>query len=127
MKKIQKRHVTLIEMMIVMFLIALIAGAVAINMGGALDEGNAFKTVANIKNIENILGLRIAGDDDALANLESDWKKYILESPLSQNPKSLFKDGWGNEFTVQVTDNDFIVYSKKFEDYKRTTKTSFKD
>ncbi len=44
MKQYKRRYITLIEIMIVMFLIALITGVLAYNYRGSLDEGKAFKT-----------------------------------------------------------------------------------
>lgn len=126
MKKTKKRNVTLIEMMIVMFLIALISGVVAYNYRGTLDEGKAFKTAADIQNLENILNLRAANDDDALESMPSDWKRYVEQSPLVQNAKSIMKDGWGNDYEVAVNDGEVKVISRKFNEYKRTTKTLFK-
>ncbi len=46
MYRAAKRCVTLIEMMIVMFLISLITGVIAYYYRGSLDEGKAFKTKA---------------------------------------------------------------------------------
>lgn len=125
MKKLKKRNVTLIEMMIVMFLIALISGVVAINMGGSLDEGKAFKATADIKNIENILSLRIANDQEAWDNLESEWQNYVLQSPIAQNPRSLLKDPWGTTYEVSKVDEAIVVTSRKLTEYKKTTKTLF--
>lgn len=127
MKKVKKRNVTLIEMMIVMFLIALISGVVAYNYRGTLDEGKAFKTRADIQNIENILNLRLAGDDDALDNIRSDWKMYLKQSPLVQNAEALTKDGWGYEYKVDVENGEIRVTSDKLTQYDRTTKSSFKN
>ncbi len=42
---------TLMEIMIVMALIAMILGAVAWNYQGALDDGRAFETKANIEKV----------------------------------------------------------------------------
>lgn len=128
MKKLKKRNVTLIEMMIVMFLIALISGVVAINMGGSLDEGKAFKASADIKNIENILTLRVANDEEAWNNLRSEWQNYVLQSPIAQNPKSLLKDPWGNPYEIETEEDTgtIIISSKKLDQYKKTSKTLFK-
>ncbi|HRD56305.1 MAG TPA: general secretion pathway protein GspG, partial [Parachlamydiaceae bacterium] len=126
-KKLRKKsYVTLIEMMIVMFLIALISGVVAYNYRGTLDEGKAFKTAADIQNIENILNLRVASDDEALGNVESDWKQYLRQSPLVQNANSLMKDGWGNDYQVNVVEGEVKVTSSKLEQYRKTNKTMFK-
>jgi type II secretory pathway pseudopilin PulG len=118
MKKTKKRNVTLIEMMIVMFLIALISGVVAYNYRGTLDEGKAFKTAADIKTIENILNLAAASDE--AHNVVSDWRQHIKHSPLVQNSNSIMKDGWGGDYKVREEDGIIIVESPKFESYRKS-------
>lgn len=122
MKFRKKLHVTLIEMMIVMFLIALISGVVAYNYRGTLDEGKAFKTRSDMKTIENVLNLHIGEHQDDLEGIESDWKKIVKASPIVQNPNSLMKDGWGGEYHVQKNNDDIEVRSAKLEEYDRKNK-----
>jgi general secretion pathway protein G len=100
----KRRFITLIEMMIVMFLIALITGVVAYNYQGGLEKGKKFKTEQGMEKIKMILTLRVAEEPESLKNMESDWKTYIEESPLVQNPASLVLDGWGDEYEVKVED-----------------------
>ena len=123
-KKAKKRFVTLIEIMIVMFLIALITGVVAYNYRGALDEGKAFKTRAGIEKLQTILSLVLA--DHPEADLGSQWKEYVAESPLVQNPASLVKDGWGEEYRVEFDQHSggLIIQSKKYDDYLQAHKGS---
>jgi len=126
-KSIKRRYVTLIEMMIVMFLIALITGVVAYNYRGSLEEGKAFKTKAAIDKIETILNLELAKNPGQ--NVD-DWKTIITRSPLVHDPKSLFKDGWGGDYNVGVNNETggVEVVSQKFEEYKRAhPETMFKD
>lgn len=125
-KTIKRRFVTLIEMMIVMFLIALITGVVAYNYRGSLDEGKAFKTKAGKEKLETILSLALA--DDPTANV-SDWKALIESSPLVKNPKDLIYDGWGQEYQVSIDgDNRIIVHSNQYDAYQAKTSASmFKD
>jgi len=125
---IKKRAVTLIEMMIVMFLIALITGVVAYNYRGSLDEGKAFKSKAGIEKLETILNLAAADDSSVMDSLSgTQWQKYVLASPLVQNPKSLIKDGWGDDYKVEVRNNMIVVYSDKYNDYKKSHKSMFSD
>src|ERR1700752_3938853 len=109
MKKIKykKRHITLVEMMIVMFLIALITGVIAYNYRGSLDEGKAFKTKAAIEKLETILSLRDSEDPTLQDSISSPqvWQDVIKHSPLVSNASALLKDGWGGDFTVSVDSN----------------------
>lgn len=130
--KRRRRNVTLIEMMIVMFLIALISGVVAYNYRASLDEGRAFKTREGIERVRTILLLETATNDDAWSDIETNWKAYVASSPLAANPKELVKDGWGKEYEVRVTegpdgDQDIQVRSERYEAYKRANANKFKD
>lgn len=123
---VQRRFVTLIEMMIVMFLIALITGVIAYNYRGSLDEGKAFKTKASIEKIETILNLEIAKNPQLRDSIASEWKTVIGNSPLVHDKNALLTDGWGAEYQVDIDDNGSIrVSSEKFNEYKRTHQTLF--
>ncbi len=118
----RKRFVTLIEMMIVMFLIALITGVVAYNYRGSLEEGKAFKTKAGIEKLQTILNLAASDNQDVTT---SNWTEAIKGSPLVQNPEALMKDGWGNTYVVsQDNDGNFVVTSPKYEQYKQANQKS---
>lgn len=122
--KLVRRCVTLVEMMIVMFLIAMIVGVVAYNYQGSLDEGKAFKTKTSIDKVHTILLMRLA--EDPSLNVESHWKEILKQSPLVQNANALMKDGWGQELQVRDDGRGGIaVSSQKFEEYKKKHPGSF--
>lgn len=129
MKSLKRRFVTLIEMMIVMFLIALITGVVAYNYRGTLDEGKAFKTKVGIEKLETILNLAVS--DNPNLNLTGEgWKEYIRHSPLVQNASALERDGWGQAYDVSIDNNTNAIHvtSQKFDDYKKNHQGSlFRD
>ncbi len=123
--KSTRHYITLIEIMIVMTLIAMILGVVAYNYQGALEEGRAFETKANIEKIRTILTLKIANDPSAIDDLPSKWKDYIKSSPLVVNPDKMVNDGWGNEFKVTVEqsadgNNLIVVRSDRLDAYEKT-------
>lgn len=118
---LRRRFVTLIEMMIVMFLIALITGVVAYNYRGSLDEGKAFKTKAGIEKLQTILSLALAENPNADL---SQWREIVSNSPLVQNPDALIKDGWGNEYAVTVVEGNVVVTSTTYDSYKQNHKSS---
>ena len=127
-KKLKKRYITLIEIMIVMFLIALITGVIAYNYRGSLDEGKAFKTKAAIEKVETILNLKVSEDPNYQSRIASPqvWQEVITNSPLVANPNALLRDGWGNEFSVTVDANGVIrVSSQKYEQYVNSHQTLF--
>lgn len=117
-----KRFVTLVEMMIVMFLIAMIVGVIAYNYTGSLEEGKAFKTKAGMDKIHTILDLHLATNPDDKDHIDTNWKEIVRKSQLAKSPEELIKDGWGVPYEVSKGDNDEIVIkSQRYETYKRKT------
>lgn len=120
---IQKRYVTLIEMMIVMFLIALILGVLAYNYRGTLEEGKAFKTKTGIEKVETILNLAVAQNPDLQNEIESKWQEVVSSSAMG-NP-SLVKDGWGYPYQVTIENGRIVVRSERYEEYIRSSPSMF--
>lgn len=120
----KRRHITLIEIMIVMFLIALIAGVITYNTVGSLDEGRAFKTKTGIEKLETILSLKAAENPDALGDMSTKWPDYVAASPLVQNSKALIKDGWGQPYVVTVEGTNIKITSEKYETYRKSHPSS---
>lgn len=126
--KVKKRFITLIEIMIVMFLIALIIGVIAYNYRGSLDEGKAFKTKVAIEKLTTILNLKVAEQPEMQDSITSPqvWQDVIKNSPLVSNASALLKDGWGGDFNVTVgSDGNIKVSSQKYDEYVRTHQTMF--
>lgn len=116
--KKQRRFVTLIEMMIVMFLIALITGVVAYNYRGTLEKGKVFKTEAGIQRLQTILNLAVAEDPSADIN---NWETIVRQSPLVNDPEALIYDGWGRKYIVGFSDEiqGVVVSSENYRKYKQ--------
>lgn len=121
-KRLNRRFITLIEIMIVMILIALIGGVLAVNFRGSLEEGKIFKTKRGIEKLEAILNLAVAKDPELEDRIkEKDvWQSLVRKSPLVQNPKDLIKDGWGKDYDVDVVEGRIKVTSEGYEEYKKT-------
>ena len=118
-----KRNLTLLEIMIVIFLIGLIGSVIGVNMKGSLDSGRAFKSRQAREQIKDILMLEVARGapiEDVAANPEG----YLANSGLIKNPKKFLNDGWGIPFEIKVDGrsySDFIVNSVKLKAYERKT------
>jgi general secretion pathway protein G len=117
LKKVKKRRfVTLIEMMIVMFLIALITGVVAYNYTGLLEKGKAFATETGMQRLQNVLSIAIAEDPSADI---TQWQALVQRSPLVKDVRAIINDGWGVPYHVQVNDNhEIMIWSDKYNAYK---------
>lgn len=124
-KVIKRSFITLIEIMIVMFIIALITGVIAYNYTGSLEEAKAFKTQAGIEKVQTILQLAVASNPGLMTDLPETWKGVISRSPLVQNPQSLTQDGWGYDYEVSVNDGTVVVFSRKYDEYRGSRSTMF--
>lgn len=113
----KRRFITLVEMMIVMFLIAMITGVIAYNYTGSLEEGKAFKTKAGMEKIHTILDLHLATHPEDAENIESNWRGIVEQSPLVKNSKDLVKDGWGGDYNVTKEEGKYIIRSEKYKTY----------
>lgn len=114
----KKRYITLVEMMIVMFLIAMITGVIAYNYTGSLDEGKAFKTKSGIDKIHTVLDLYLATHPEEKSQIPTKWRTIVAESQLVKNAKELETDGWGGSYEVTLNnDQEIEITSKKYEDY----------
>jgi len=117
MKK--KRAFTLLEIMIVIFLIGLIGSIIGYNMKGSLDEGKAFKTEQAILQIKDLLELEIAKGSTG-SDIEENPADFLKATGVVKNPEKLLKDGWGNPLRIRVlVDGDVKVSSNALNAYHR--------
>ena len=117
MKK--KRPFTLLEIMIVIFLIGLIGSVIGYSMKGNIEEGRAFKTKQARIKVKEILELELAKGADPGDVVEKP-EKYLKASGMLHNPEKMIFDGWGNKFELSLDDNGEIkIFSKKYDSWKR--------
>ncbi|NGX39796.1 MAG: Type II secretion system protein G [Chlamydiae bacterium] len=122
MKK--KRAFTLLEIMIVIFLIGLIGSIIGYNMKGSLDKGKAFKTQQSIEKIQDILELEIA-KGVVVTNEPQAISNALENSGIVKNPKKLMKDGWGQFLNVEIeADGAVTVTSEALDAYKEKIKSA---
>ena len=115
----KRRFITLVEMMIVMFLIAMITGVIAYNYTGSLEEGKAFKTKAGMEKIQTVLDLYLATHPEDRDHIETKWRDIVENSQLVKNSKELINDGWGIEYQVtQGQNHDIEIKSDKYNQYQ---------
>ena len=130
MKRTQRRPITLIEIIVVMFFIATITGVIGYNIHGALEQQKAFTTVESMRQVRNILGMQLASggvSEDQVTNGE--WKAILKHDPLIKSPKKFAKDGWGKDFEVTIDDEGNVrVESTRFNEYQANNPSSlFRD
>ena len=115
----KRYYITLMEIMIVLFLIGLIGGALAFNLAGSLDKGKAFKTEQSIEKLRTILTLSIAENPENEQKIRSnDFQGIVKRSPLVKNVDDVIKDAWGEPFRVDFNENGHLVItSEKLSEY----------
>jgi len=113
----KKRALTLIEIMIVIFLITLITGAIGYNMKGSMDKGRKFRTEQAISQVHDLLLLCLEDNQQVdAATVASNAQFYISRSGLAKDPVKLLKDGWGEALEIKaVGKSDFKITSKNMK------------
>jgi general secretion pathway protein G len=115
----RKNPITLLEIMIVIFLIGLIGSVIGYNMKGSLDEGKAFKTEQGAVQIRDVLLLEIAKGTPRDTVLDNP-AVYLKKSGLVKDAQKMMKDGWGEPYQFVAKGNsDIKIYSEKLEKYKQ--------
>lgn len=115
--RVVKRAITLLEMMIVIFIIGIIGSVVGYSMKGSLNEGRAFKSEQGSKQVYDLLMLGLA-DGERLSHVIKSPEDVIDATGLIRNPKKLIKDGWNQKFQIKsIGNNDIVVYSSAWHKY----------
>lgn len=125
MKK-RKSALSLLEIMIVIFLITLITGAVGYSMRGSLDKGRVFRTEQAIEQLQDLFIVCMAEGETSESILKdpvSALKKY----GLAKNPSKLMKDGWGKEFDVSFVKGEFRISSSNLVSYNKKMQRHVED
>ena len=116
----KKRPITLVEMMVVIFIIGLIVSVIGFRYQGGLEKGKAFKTETSIDKVETILNLHVAEYPNSIDSIEGKWKEIIKNDPLVKDAGALIKDGWGEDLQIELDNNHNIhVRSRNLENYKQ--------
>lgn len=122
----RKRAFTLLEIMIVIFLIGLIGSVIGVNMKGNMEKGKVFKTEQAMVQIEDVLTLLLAENEITPEQIKADFVECLKKSNLVKSAETLSKDGWNEQFIVTINKKQEIrVKSEKFREYlKKQNKTS---
>jgi len=122
MKK--KYAMSLLEVMVVIFIIGIIGSVVGYNMRGSLDHGKAFKTKESARKLYEIVVFESLSNNsippDTPNPIPKDMVRDVLsKSDLVRRPKDLIKDGWGEPFVFYIDDKtkELRCSSEKYELY----------
>jgi general secretion pathway protein G len=126
--KKKKRAMTLLEIMIVIFIIGIISSVIGYNMKGSLEKAKAFKTGEGIKKIKEIFELELAQGSTNLNEIITQPAKVLQNSGLVTNAKDMLKDGWGVAYSITASPRGMIqVKSAAYDRYKEKHKKPVHD
>ncbi len=118
MRKNKRKHsLTLLEIMIVIFLIGLIGSVVGYNMKGSIDEGRVFRTEQSAQQLRDILLLEVAKGERTLEEVIDKPADVLKTLNIVKNPEKLVKDGWDTNFQLSRSGDDIAIVSKKYNEY----------
>lgn len=125
----KKRPMTLLELMIVIFIIGIISSVIGYNMKGSLEKAKAFKTKEGIKKVKEIFDLEIANGEATVNRVLKNPASVLKDSGLVSNPKELLKDGWGQPYTIKLSEKtgEIEVVSSGYSKYQSKQKSSSED
>jgi general secretion pathway protein G len=110
-----RRSLTLIEVMIVLFLIGMVISVLTYSMKGSMDEGKCFKARQRALQIEQLLTMVAAQTNDSLETVASNPVSYLERSGMVKKGQEFMTDPWGKQMIVTVEDNQIMVRSTEYE------------
>ena len=116
----KKKALTLIEVMIVIFLITLITGAIGYNMKGSMDAGRRFRSEQAKEQLHDLLLIALdEGGGKGAESIANDPEAALRRTGLAKDPGKLILDGWGEKFDVKAAKSgkDFDISSKNLDKY----------
>ena len=127
-----RRAMTLLEIMIVIFIIGIISSVIGYNMKGSLEKAKAFKTSEGIKKIKEIFELELAQGTVTMQQITENPAAVLESSGFVAHPKEFLKDGWGVPYDITETKSGKLqVKSSSYTRYesrkKAKEKSSFKE
>jgi type II secretory pathway pseudopilin PulG len=125
LKKIKKRSITLLEIMIVIFLIGIIGSAIGYNMKGSIDKGKKFKTEQAQKQVRDVLLLEHASGNVTFDEVLNNPQSVLEGSGLIKDAGKLLTDGWGNVLEIKrISENedDIVITSKGLDAFNKKNK-----
>lgn len=113
MKSIRNAGFTLIELLVVLAILGMLAALVGPALFSNLGKGQRATAASQISNIETSLDqyrLDVGRYPETLQGLiENDTGRDVWAGPYLRG--ELPKDPWGNDYSYQVGDKDFVLMS----------------
>ncbi|MFZ4099227.1 MAG: type II secretion system protein [Chlamydiia bacterium] len=119
MAKRSRRALTLIEIMVVLFIIGLALSVLIPWMKGSLDEGKAFKTRQRARQMEQMLTMAAAQEGLSLEAIAQEPKKYLATTGMVKDATKFIVGGWGEELRAEVDGDRLRVISPNYRKYMK--------
>ncbi len=118
-KNKKKKAITLLEIMIVIFLIGLIGSVIGYNVKGSLEGGKAFRSEQGIAKLKDIFLMEME-NGVSLDEMIDNPKFYLERTALVAKADKLLKDGWGEPYKItKHGESDMTIRSDAWEKYKK--------
>jgi general secretion pathway protein G len=114
-----RRALTLIEIMIVLFLIGMVISVLTYSMKGSMDEGKCFKARQRALQIEQLLMMASAQTGLPLDAVIAEPKKYLESTGLVKDGTPFLQDPWGQQMQMAIQDDRIVVWSDQYEKLMR--------
>lgn len=110
---------TLMETMVVIFIIGIIGSVIGFNMRGSLEDSKAFKSKEGISRLYEILQMEMATGKTTIADIVLNPKEAVKQSGMTKKTEQLMSDGWNEPYAFSSTDDggDIRITSTKYEKY----------
>jgi type II secretory pathway pseudopilin PulG len=115
-----KKSLTILEVMVVIFIIGIVMSVVGVNMKGSMEETKAFKSETGSRQIYEILSLELAKDSDVARKIgqgASEIRTILNNSGLVKDVNKILEDGWGRPYTVTCVGDDIKVTSEAYLEF----------
>ncbi|MBP9841420.1 MAG: prepilin-type N-terminal cleavage/methylation domain-containing protein [Simkaniaceae bacterium] len=117
--KRKKRSMTLMETMVVIFIIGVIGSVIGFNMRNSLEESKAFKSREGISRLYEILQMELATGKTTVQAIVATPTEAVKNSGMTKKTEQLLRDGWDLPYQFTATDQgtDIRITSAKYEEY----------
>ena len=116
----QKKALTILEVMVVIFIIGIVMSVVGVNMKGSMDETKAFKSESGSRQVYEILSLEMAKDSSIQRKINDDASQIrtiLNESGFVKDVSKILEDGWGKPYIVRCVGDEIKVTSEPYLEF----------
>ena len=110
---------TLMETMVVIFIIGVIGSVIGFNMRSSLEESKAFKSREGISRLYELLQMEVATGKTSVASIMLNSRDAVKNSGMTKKVDQLLKDGWDQPYLFSATNDggDIRIHSAKYAEY----------